>query len=360
MFDGSLDALCLLPPRFGSGRRGVPPTPPAFEVQRMEGPAVKLPTRLFLDEAPWYRWSPKIAQTLASQLQQLGILTSYLQSELGIQADSDTPQEPKESGDVNHPLQLLPYRGERYGLRADDFETATAIDLRLSPLRDASGRFAYCAEQIRRWEATPEEQPLSGGGWVSAFTLPPDVLDLEHLPSKIHQLRRLAPQAAISVSVTPEWVWQHRETLLAVPADCLLLRAGQISIPGLQFAELLHQLIQQPGVPPLWLTPPRWDNQHVASVDDCIKLVSLGVSAIAIDGWMDEVFDAIDNVPEPSIYSGNPEGQLDQAITPILEAHLVPQIERFTALITTITHSPSLGTFDKSTADRLKILHLGH
>jgi hypothetical protein len=359
MFDGSLDALCLLPPRFGAGRRGVPPTPSAFQIERTDASTIELPTRLFLDEAPWYRWCPKIAQTLASQLQQLGVLTSYLHSELGIQSESDDPTEPDATESASHPLQLLPYRSERYGLNSEEFDTATAIDLRLSPLRDSSGRFAYSAEQIRRWESTPEEQPLSGGGWVSAFTLPPDISDLKDLPSKIHQLRRLSPQAAVLVSVTPEWLWQNRDTLLAAPADGLLIRAGQLSVSGLQFAELLHQLLQHTTVPPIWLTPPRWANQQVASVDDCIKLVSLGVSAIAIDGWMEEVFEAVDLVPEPSIYSGDPETQLNHAIAGILEEHLLPEIERFTALITTITHSPSLGTFDKSTAERFNILHLG-
>ncbi|PHQ34670.1 hypothetical protein [Rhodopirellula bahusiensis] len=359
MFDGSLDALCLLPPQFGCGRRGVPPTPPTFQVRRDGDSTIELPTRLFLDEAPWHRWSSKIAKAFAEQLQQHGILTSYLHSELGVQDDGDDSQESEEVEAPAHPLQMLPYRSERYGLNADDFDTATAIDLRLSPLRDASGRFAYSAEQIRRWEATPEEQPLSGGGWVSAFTLPPDVLDLANLQNKIQQLRSLAPQAAVLVSITPEWLWENRETLGAIPADALLIRAGQVSVAGLPFAELLHQLIRQPDIPPIWLSPPRWEQQRVASVDDCVKLVSLGVSAIAIDGWMDEVFAAIDEVPEPSIYSGSPASQLDHAITPILEEYLLPLVERFTALMTTITHSPSLGSFDQATAARLDILHLG-
>lgn len=359
MFDSSLDALCLLPPRFGSGRRGVPPTPPSFQVQRSGGTTVELPTRLFLDDAPWHRWSPKVAQALAEQLQKHGILTSYLHSELGVRDDSDGEQEQTESNAAHHPLQMLPYRSERYGLNADDFDTATAIDIRLSPLRDASGRFAYSAEQIRRWEATPEEQPLSGGGWVSAFTLPPDIVDLECLPNKIHQMRRLSPQAVVLVSVTPEWLWENRETLAATPADALLIRSGQISVSGLQFAELLNQLIRQPDVPPLWLSPPRWAQQRVATVDDCIKLVSLGVSAIAIDAWMEEVFAEIDHIPEPSIYSGSPASQLNQSISPILEEHLLPIVERFTALMTTITHSPSLGSFDRDIAARLDVHYLG-
>lgn len=357
MFDSSLDALCLLPPQFGEGRRGLSPNPPEFIVRRHQSDSLRLPTRLFLDNAPWHRWSAKLSQTLASHLQSHGIATSFLLSELGY---ADQPEDSAEEGFVRPTLQMLPYRGERYGLNPADFDSATLVDLRLSPLRDASGRFAYSAEQIRRWESTPEDEPLSGGGWVSAFSLPPDIPGLEQTATKIHQLRRLAPQAAVLVSVTPEWLWRNLDTILAIPADALLIRAGQLCMDGIQFAELLGRLFESPTTPPIWLSPPRWGTEQHANVDDCIKLISLGVSAIAIDPWMCDVYEALDNVPEPSVYSGDPESQLNNAIGPILADFLLPKIERFAALMSTIAEGSSLGSFDRPIAERLRIQHLGH
>lgn len=365
MSDGSLQSLCLMPPSFDSGRRGVSVAACSYALNRRVGSPIQLSSRLFVDDAPWHWWSPLVARITARVLQQHGVLVSHLASELGPlepnESDDDPTAEPKANpGPVNEtsPGKILPYRNERYGLSADDFDDSVVIDLRLSPMRAASGRFAYGADQIGRWESTPEGQPLAGGGWVAGFSFPPDVEDLRGLAAKIDQLRSLAPNAAVILSVTPEWLRENRPGFLACGADALLVRASQVCMQPLHLAAFVRQIAAMETDREIWLAPPRWSMDEAASVDDCVKLIALGASAIAIDHWLKDAFEEIREIPQPSVYAGDPRSQIETAVAAILDEHLAPSVERFNALLTTLVDGNSLGTFSGTVAKSLGIRHI--
>jgi len=359
-----------MPPKLGQVRRGIAPAPTTMPLTRAEGDDILLPTPLFWDGAPWHEWHPVIAQAVLIAMQSRGVLVSAMLREVGLPIEStDEEAEPSSKGESksareehhDHSPQMLPYRNERYGLTHSDFDVATVIDMQLSAQRDSSGRFAYSAERLGRWERSPEDEPLSGGGWVPAMTLPPDVPSLGALQSKLSQLRRLAPQAAVIISAGPEWLEQSLPDLLSAGADALLVRLGQIRMPGLALAQFTQRLIQRVEAEsrvPVWLVPPKSPEKASLSVNDSIKLLALGASAIAVDCWMESVCEEIAELQPPSSYATDPLGQAVDSVERILEDELDPSLERFEGLYSSLIHdrpADLLGTFEPDVA---KLLHL--
>ncbi|MBB3208228.1 hypothetical protein FHS27_004055 [Rhodopirellula rubra] len=369
-----LESLCLMPPRIGQVRRGISPAPTETLLQRTEGVPVLLPVPLFWDAPPWHTWQPIIAQSIFLAMQSRGVLVSALESELGrtlatsdaapTAADGSSPASDPPDSELGIP-RLLPYRNERYGLSDVDFDHAMVVDMHLSPLRDASGRFAYSAARLGRWEATPEDQPLSGGGWIPAMTLPPDVSELKTLSSKVEQLRVLAPHAAVVISVTPEWIDEHLNDLIAAGPDAILIRLGQIRMTGIAFAQFTQRLshrVESIKKIPIWLVPPKSLAKKPLGVSDSIKTIALGVSAIAIDSWLDGVIEEFNEISHPASYVSDPMQTVTIEVEEILQRRFDPDLENFLGLFSTLVHdrpSDLLGTFDPEIAEILNLPCVG-
>lgn len=350
-----------MPPKIGQVRRGISPSPADMLLSRRVGAPVLFPSPLFWDSPPWYTWPPIVAEAIFLAMQSRGLLVSALESELGrvgqmIQGPSDC--------ELGIP-RMLPYRNERYGLADVDFDHAMVVDMRLSPRRDHTGRFAYSAMRLGRWEATPDDQPLSGGGWIPAMTLPPDVPDLQRLSSKVAQLRVLAPGAAVILSVTPEWIDDHLADLIAAEPDAILIRLGQIRMTGIAFAQFTRRLLSRVETIqriPIWLSPPKSLTKRPLSVSDSIKTIALGVSAIAVDSWLEGVIEEFDEIAAPSSFSADPMRIAMSQVEEILTRRFDPDLEYFTGLLSTLVHeqpSELLGTFDPEIAQLLDLPCVG-
>ena len=265
-------------------------------IERRDGRPIEIAQPLFWYNPPWHQLPVERANLLAIAVAQLGILVSALRSDLSAaNATSGFHDEPitEREGSVaqsNQPLaRMVPYRPERYGLSDRDFDGASIIDVRLTMHRDDSGRFAYSAAQIERWESTPSDYPVSGGGWVPSATFPPDVVSLQHLGSKLDQLRILSPGAAVFVSMGPWRLEQELAAVVACRPDGVILRLDELASDerdGMELAALTvhaRRLIDRVGSEQLslWIVP------GPISVVDAAKLVALGASAVAIDQWCD-------------------------------------------------------------------------
>lgn len=375
-----LESLCLMPPKIGQVRRGISPAPADMLVSRRVGPPILFPLPLFWDSPPWHTWQPMVAEAIFLAMQSRGLLVSALESELGRKGDVETshrdavPKTGSRNGSVagRDPSdselgipRMLPYRNERYGLAHVDFDHAMAVDIQLSPRRDRSGRLAYSALQLGRWEATPADQPLSGGGWIPAMTLPPDVAELDRLSGKVAQLRVLAPDAAIVLSVTPEWIDEHLADLIAAGPDAILIRLGQIRMAGIAFAQFIRRLlirVETIQKIPIWLAPPKSLSKKPLSVSDSIKTIALGASAIAVDSWLEGVIEEFDEIAAPSSFAADPMRVVTAAVEEILGRRFDPDLEHFTGLLSTLVHEQPhdlLGTFDPEIAQLLDLPCVG-
>lgn len=346
----------------GQVRRGLADSPLDLLLSRAHGDALALPMPLFFDWSLWHRWHPATAQALVESITRRGIAVSALHSELGLY-DTD------ESGDLTDrlppeamALRILPYRNERYGLSDQDLTHACVVDLHLVGSRDESGRFAYSAARLGRWEQTPDDKPLSGGGWVPAMNLPPDVPDASGLQSKLEQLRRLAPQAAVMISIGPEWLENELDWVLDAQPDALLVRMHDVRADGLTLASMLRgvsaRMAKNNVNVPIWLTPPHGPADEHFTVDDAVKLVALGASAIAIDDWLDDHLSSIDAVAPPSSFADDPMAEPRRKVEAIVAEALDERLERFRGLYATLageTQSELLGSFDPDVAARLGI-----
>lgn len=265
---------------------------------------VALPTPLVAYDLPWCERPPETVCYVADQLDALGIAVAGLRSEFFQTDDADTQDAPE------LPLSICPYRPERYGLTLEDLQRARIIDVRLTAQRDSHGLPNYSAAAMRRWDrrvARMADRDMRSYGPMESLAWPPDVADLEQLPAKLKQLRELAPQAAISISIDAYRAKFDLPALLRSTPDLITLRAD--TWPGTHpqaLAELITQaadLMSETGRPTalagspdamgsvgathagltrpsLALVPPPGVSEL-----DVVKLLALGVQVIAIDGW---------------------------------------------------------------------------
>ena len=181
---------------------------------RVDGVGVSIDLPLFWYNPPWTWMSYRQADWVATAVAERRVIVSALWRDL---SDDEMPllHSPPETEDAatedaategsaadhqdeervfDRSPRMVPYRPERYGLLPDDFDHAKVIDVRLTVHRDSSGRFAYSPDQIQRWEATPEDSPHAGGGFVPAGTFPPR----RHLAETFGAKARTAP-ASVTV-----------------------------------------------------------------------------------------------------------------------------------------------------------------
>lgn len=379
----SLAPICLLPPSLDTAWKGLAPPAATHQVPRRGDGAIEVATPLFWFDPPWHRLAIETADALATAVANCGITVSALRRDLAPPEATSRFFEPSESiraetgPQASRPTacsRLLPYRPERYGLSLKDFQGSGIIDLRLAVGRDETGAHAFSQQQIQRWEAALDATPVAGGGWVPAATFPPDVISLEHLGSKILQLRKLAPSAAVFVSLGPFRVAEEIGGLLVPHADVrqlpdgVIVRFDQAGLTPLQLAQQTRRVracIDAAGQSqlPLWVVP------GSVSADDAAKLVALGASGVAVDAWCLPLIEELSQPAEASSagYEATQRGvvisnvagyaQLTRWVTETLQ----PRADRFLGLCRSIHPDPEqrLGSFDREWAESLGIAWLG-
>lgn len=355
-----LAPLCLLPPPSGTPWSGARPQSPATDIIGSGGVTLRLELPLFWYAPRWHRLPLEMADPLALGVTARGLAVAALRSEL-----SSSDHEPllcHGGGDQPPPPRIVPYRPERYGLTVRDFDDAAIVDVRLTLIRDETGRFAYPPEQIARWESTPGDRPLAGGGWVPAATFPPDVPGLEHLGRKLDQIRGLAPSAAVFLSVIPCRIDDELPRLLAANPDGIVMRLDPFHLDGLQLASFTRRarrLLVRHGAEslPLWIVP------GPVSPCDAVKLIALGASAVAVDAWCAPLRQrAADLRPKTSFqYTLGPE-VIAARMEELLDAQLAEPLRQFTGWYLSLDRDAAwetLGSFSATWSKTLGVRPLG-
>jgi hypothetical protein len=337
-----LDQLCFLPPPADTPWSGPPSEPERRAIKRNDGQTIEFDAPLFWYDPPWHDVSADAADVIATAVAELGVLVSALRRDLSDgdgepgfhvteREQSEQDDDAGDSEDAFEPLpRIVPYRPERYGLSDRDFDAARIIDVRLLMARDPSGRFAYSPRQIQRWEATPADEPLAGGGWIPSATFPPDVASMQHLSSKLSQLRALSPTAAVFVSMGPHRLNKELPEIIANKPEGLILRLDELPLDGLQLASVTRharQVIDQAGGEefPLWVVPGE------ITPDDAVKLIACGASAVAIDEWCNSIIEEVVGDSRQSSSYGS--SRISEAyVDELIEESLSVRIERFNGL----------------------------
>ena len=362
-----LEKICFLPPPMDTPWVGAPAEDRSTQIERTDGKHVSLKFPLFWYDPPWSDVEIDSADAIAAAVARLGVLVSALRSDLA--SVDDEPVLHGCTSDENLGLQfqgkeylprMIPYRPERYGLSDRDFDGAAVVDVRLAMRRDSTGRFAFTPQEIGRWEATQAGVPLAGGGWVPAASFPPDVEGMGNLAGKLNQLRLLAGDAAIFVSMAPHRLSEDLPTVLNSQPDGIILRLHELALSGLELAHCVKQTRalmdqQQSERLPLWVVPGE------ISASDAAKLIALGADAVAIDSWcqelVNEVRDAQENAGSTSGYASLSAPKTQEWVDWV-EFELFRHIERFDGLMHAMlyqTPEDRLATLSTEWASRLAI-----
>jgi hypothetical protein len=259
-------------------------------IRRPDGVEVQVEVPLFWYQPPWIQLPTDVAGCLAAAVANLDVVVSALRRD--VCTDDQTNEFfspiPNEEGEPDDALGFLPrmtpYRIERYGMLPTDFDQTRIVDVHLSASRDVTGRFAYSPEQMHRWEQVAEDSAIAGGGYVTTGTFPTDVVSHKQAATKLDQVRRLAPTAAVFLSIETYRLEEDLAAVLVSRPDGLILRMDQPELDGIQLAALVRRArthMDASGFTdtPLWVVP------GDLSPRDAAKLISLGAAAVAIDAW---------------------------------------------------------------------------
>jgi hypothetical protein len=366
MMKDRLGPLCFLPPATGTQWTGPPQEQHRYEMKRSDGSSVPLESPLFWNSPDWYQTDADTADMVASAVACEGVLVSALKKDL------EAPDEPvalleKQTADSPSNSQseylprIVPYRPERYGFSAEDFDGARIIDVRLRVCGDWSGRFAYSAGQIDRWEGDPDGDPPAGGSWAPAATFPPDVVSIDHLAAKFAQLHVLSPDAAIFVSITPHRMDAEIPKLLTTKPDGIILDLSELPLSGMELGQLtrharrLLAAANAPGLP-LWIIPGE------ITADDAVKLVVLGATGIAIDHWCLDLIEAAEETVRTSPAARLGHGSQRELDSPLvhdtIRESLSLDLERFKGLLHRMRCLPAgqrLGSLDREWARAFEV-----
>lgn len=344
-----LGKLCFVSPPANTPWTGPPKEASSRTIQRADGVEIELDLPLFWYDPPWEAVPTDSADVIATAVGQLGVIVSALRSDLSTLDGESGFHEPlvnEADGQSNvdaYLSRIVPYRPERYGLSDRDFDGARIVDVRLTMNRCSSGRFAFSPQQVERWEATPEDAPLAGGGWVPAASFPPDVGTFDDLRFKFGQLRLLAPNAAVVVSLNSHRLVTELGAVLRNSPDGVILRLDELQLSGLELARTVQQTRrwmdeQNSEHVPLWIVPGE------VSVDDVVKLIALGASAVAVDSWCDEIIDqaiALQNSSTSSRGYPSLSASHDRQLVDLIELELGDQTERVSGLLHSLQYQPS-------------------
>ena len=362
-----LEKICFLPPPMDTPWVGAPAEDRSIRVKRADGKTVALNLPLFWYDPPWSEVEITSADAIAGAVARLGVLVSALRSDLASAAEEPELHGVSSGEAISMQVQvpeslprIIPYRPERYGLSDRDFDGAAVIDVRLAMRRNSSGRFAYTPMEIGRWEATQVESPLAGGGWVPAASFPPDVEGLGKLEGKLEQLRLLAGDAAVFVSMDPHRLNEELPAVLRSKPDGVIVRLNALELSGLELAHCVKQtraMMDQQKCEhlPLWVVP------GAISAADAAKLTALGANAVAIDSWcqelVSEVTEAQQNAASTSGYSSLSAPKTQDWVDWV-EEELSRHIEQFDGLMHAMVYQPPearLATLSVDWASKLSI-----
>ncbi|OYP32161.1 hypothetical protein [Rhodopirellula sp. MGV] len=345
--------LHLLPPKCTEVWTSSHLASPKRVIRRVDDTNVSIALPLFWYDPPWIDLPPIIAARLAASVANMDVTVSALHRDLT--DDDDQTGELFQPIEGDDPLtasapprylpRMTPYRIERYGFVSQDFDHAQVIDVRLSPSRDSSGRFAYSPGQMQRWERSPADSPISGGGYVAASTFPADIITVEQAKTKLEQLRRLAPTAAVFISITSYRLEEELSAAIAAHPDGLILRLDETEFEGLQLAGIVsgtREFLRRKKLShlPLWVVPGE------ITVDDVSKLIALGASAVAIDSWCAPLLDVI----QEELQHAHSYEPVLREIPTMVSHHLWSDIDRVVGLCSSID-------LDKPTQERLGTYH---
>ncbi len=367
--DERLAPLCLLPPATDTPWTGIDWAATGSGIARRSGDAERLELPLFWYAPDWFRVPTELAAELAWSVSRLGVMVAALRSEIAAPGTETRLHEGSAAvpgGGAGSPgalLRMVPYRPERYGLVARDFDDAGVIDVRLAGSRDGYGRFAYTPAQIQRWEATPDEEPLAGGSWLPAATFPPDVVSLTHLATKLDQLRSLAPTAMVYVSIAPVRLDDELPRIASAKPDGLILRLDQLHVDGLPLASLVRRARKLLDRYAASDTMPMWVVPGAVSPGDVVKLIELGASAVAIDAWCNPVRDHALQIRPPSSFGYTAPGDsYPKMVDTFVRDQLLDLVESVRGLSLSAKQLPPgerLGSFSGSWSKTLGVRPIG-
>lgn len=344
-----LSNLHLLPPQATGVWATNPLYPAAKQVPRRGKAALEMELPLFWYEPPWIRLPIEVAGRLAASVANLDVVVSALRRDVASDDEQGELFAPIETSDESHRSsrflpRMTPYRAERYGFLPTDFDDTMIVDVRLSAMPNASGRLAYSPEQLKRWERASDDSPIGGGGHVATASFPTDVVSLKQARIKLEQLRQLAPNAAVFVSIGCYSLEEEVSASLVSQPDGLIVRMDQPELEGIQLAALVRRtrsLMDEAGCNelPLWIVPGE------VSARDVAKLIALGASAVAIDSWCNPLVDFLNESLSETRYDRSAFNE----IPALASQHLWDDIDHVIGLHSAIspdaTVAQRLGTF---------------
>lgn len=351
MHTDRLSTLHLLPPASPGVWAYNPLHSVARTIRRSDTTSVPIGLPLFWYDPLWVGLDAEIAAALATAVADMDVLVSALRRDLAVDQEVPSLLSPIDvEAESGGPLRsyyrprMMPYRIERYGVSASDFENARLIDVHLSPSRDASGRYAYSPIQMRRWERPSEELPIAGGGFVAGGTFPTDIVSLKQAQIKLDQLRRLSPSAGVFVSIGPYRLDEQIAAALVARPDGVILRMDQPEFEGIQLAALVrrarHVMTEKDhAATPLWIVPGE------VSPSDVAKLIALGASAVAIDAWCNRLLDDIIEMDPNPRYDRSIFHELPAMVSRYLWDDIDAVVGRVSAMVPDSEVAERLGTF---------------
>jgi hypothetical protein len=239
-------------------------TLPQTTITKASGGSIELATPFFWFDPAWYLMDVERCALVANAISACGVVVSALHSDL----TQDTAPE-----SLSFSPRMIPHRCDRAGLTHRDFSTASIIELRMVPSRDAHGRFAYPINQLLRWSNQEESQvDLS----IDAMTFPPEWKSLDDMVHKVGQLRRLS-SAAVFLSFDAFHLPVMLPAALKARVDGIIVRVNEDPLKLIVAARKLIDESQEASFP-LWISP-----SIAMSAEDYVKCFALGADGIAVD-----------------------------------------------------------------------------
>ena len=237
-------------------------------VRLATGKSIEFPLPFFWFDPPWHLVPIEKCRTFAHAFAASGIVVSSLHRDLAADEENKTAW---------FLPRLAPHRCDRAGWTFRDFESASVIDLRLAPIRDEIGRFAYHPAQLNRWRNFEEDRSHDAVDATDAMTFPPDWKNVDSMCSKVGQLRRLS-DAAIFVSIDEV----HAPVMLlaakAADVDGVIIRVEGDPLQTIVRARQQIDSWKRPISTALWVVT----SEQLSPVD-CVKCFAMGASGLSVD-----------------------------------------------------------------------------
>ncbi len=245
------------------------------QITKATGDKLELPLPFFWFDPSWHFAPIERGRQAATAASGVGIVVSALHSDLNGHGESDrfqlTPR-------------LAPHHSDRAGWTYGDFEDAAIIELRVSPLRDEYGRFAYHPAQWTRWKQYTVNDADAVESSVLAMNFPPDWKSLDDMASKVEQLRRLS-SAAIFVSYDAFYFATLIPAALAAGVDGLIASVLGDPLYVINQSRLLLDNNPHRPRPALWIA-----TDQRLTAEDCVKCLALGATGLSLDAYCNELF----------------------------------------------------------------------